>query len=319
MLNIVDTIGVKDIIGKSKQTKLLKENILKISNSYSTVLITGESGTGKEMVATSIWKASNRKKETFVPVNCAAIPEPLLESELFGYVKGAFTGADPKGKIGKFEIANNGVIFLDEIGDMPLHLQAKLLRVLQEKKITRVGSNNQIDINVRVLAATNKDLQVLIDEKKFREDLFYRLNVIPIQIEPLRERIEDIDELIYLFIDRYVTLFGKYFTKINKEVIEALKLYNWPGNVRELENSVEFMINMMNEDGVLDSKTLPNQIINYNDTTLATPKSTASKSVLRTLKDLEETVKHENISRVQPVTQKITFCYESYFLCSSLY
>ena len=165
-----------NIIGTSKQTVQMQEEIKKVAKSTSTVLITGESGTGKEMVATAIWKASDRRNNRFVAINCGAIPEPLLESELFGYVKGAFTGADPNGRMGKFELADKGVIFLDEIGDMPLYLQVKLLRVLQEKKIIRIGSNQVIPIDVRVIAATNKDLKEMMKAKKFREDLYYRLN-----------------------------------------------------------------------------------------------------------------------------------------------
>ena len=257
----VQTLSCQNIFGKSARTQKLKEDITKVAKSTSTVLITGESGTGKEMVATAIWNASDRKDAKFVAINCAAIPEPLLESELFGYVKGAFTGADPNGRIGKFELANKGIIFLDEIGDMPLYLQAKLLRVLQERKIVRIGSNQLIPIDVRVLAATNKDLKEMIREKKFREDLYYRLNVIPIEIAPLRERKEDIEELILHFANRYAKLFKKDFWKIPDVVMERLKQYPWPGNVRELENVTEFMINMMGPDGILSEDTLPQEIL----------------------------------------------------------
>ena len=237
----------------------LKENILKVADSISTVLITGESGTGKEMVATAIWKNSDRRDKQFVAINCAAIPESLLESELFGYVKGAFTGADPKGKIGKFELANNGVIFLDEIGDMPLYLQSKLLRVIQDKKITRIGSNQIIPLDVRIIAATNKDLKKMIRENQFREDLYYRLNVIPIEIPPLRERKADIVELTEHFIEHYRKMFGKNFNYIDDRAMKTLIEYPWPGNVRELENVVEYMVNMM-EDGIIDMNTLPKNI-----------------------------------------------------------
>ena len=189
--------------------------------------------------------------KAFVAINCGAIPDTLLESELFGYVKGAFTGADPMGKIGKFELANKGTIFLDEIGDMPIYLQTKLLRVLQERKITRVGSNKEIDIDVRVIAATNKNLKELIRENKFREDLYYRLNVIPFEIPPLRERIGDIDLLINFFIEKYTNLLDKSFKSITmtEEVKEAFYKYYWPGNVRELENTIEFIVNMIGVDG----------------------------------------------------------------------
>ncbi|MEY8338608.1 sigma 54-interacting transcriptional regulator [Lachnospiraceae bacterium 62-35] len=251
------TLDIGEMIGRSQKTIELKEEIGKVARSTSTILITGESGTGKEMVATSIWKASNRRDKRFIAINCAAIPEPLLESELFGYVKGAFTGADPNGRIGKFELANHGIIFLDEIGDMPLYLQAKLLRVLQERQIIRIGSNQLIPIDVRVIAATNKDLKSMIQDGKFREDLYYRLNVIPLKISPLRERKEDIEELVYFFAQRYAGLFEKQFEGVEENTMDALKNHSWYGNVRELENTVEFMVNMIGDDGILDIKTLP--------------------------------------------------------------
>lgn len=254
LVNQVDSEG---IIGTSESTVQLKREIAKIAGSTSTVLITGESGTGKEVAATAIWKLSDRRNNKFVSINCGAIPEALLESELFGYVKGAFTGADPKGRIGKFELAHEGVLFLDEIGDMPLYLQVKLLRVLQERKIVRIGSNQIIPIDVRIIAATNRDLKEMIAAKKFREDLYYRLNVIPLRIAPLRERPEDIEALAYYFAARYAHRFGKEFYSITPEAMLILRTYPWGGNVRELENTIEFMINMMNEDGILGKETLP--------------------------------------------------------------
>ena len=257
MTATVRTVKVDNIVGSSPATMRMKEDIARIAGSTSTVLITGESGTGKEMVATAIWDLSGRKKNRFVAINCAAIPEALLESELFGYVKGAFTGADPNGRMGKFELADKGTIFLDEIGDMPLYLQAKLLRVLQERTIIRIGSNQVIPIDVRVISATNKDLKEMIREKKFREDLYYRLNVIPLKIPPLRERKEDIEELTDYFAGRYAGLLGKTVRHITESVRRALAACPWRGNVRELENVVEFMVNMMGEDGVLDERTLP--------------------------------------------------------------
>ena len=208
--NIKNVIKTENILGQTKIMQDLKRKVKKIALSTSTVLVTGESGTGKEVFARSIHNEGNRKSKAFVAINCGAIPDTLLESELFGYVKGAFTGADPMGKIGKFELANKGTIFLDEIGDMPIYLQTKLLRVLQERKITRVGSNKEIDIDVRVIAATNKNLKELIKENKFREDLYYRLNVIPFEIPPLRERIDDIEILIEFFINKYTNLLDKF-------------------------------------------------------------------------------------------------------------
>ncbi len=251
------TLETKNIIGRSNATIELKKNIRKVASSKSTVLITGESGTGKEMVATAIWCESERTNQKFVAVNCAAIPESLLESELFGYVKGAFSGADPKGRIGKFELANQGIIFLDEIGDIPIYLQGKLLRALQEKTITRIGSNQVIPLDVRVIAATNRDLKEMMFQKKFREDLYYRLNVIPINIQPLRERRQDIKELAKFFIKKYVLLLEKSYSYIPSSTMDLLENHYWKGNVRELENTIEFMVNMMEADGILDNNTLP--------------------------------------------------------------
>lgn len=257
----VNPLNTFRLIGSSSQTLHMQEEIKKMAKSVSTVLITGESGTGKELAAQAIWKASDRRDRRFIAINCGAIPEPLLESELFGYVKGAFTGADPNGRMGKFELANKGVIFLDEIGDMPLYLQVKLLRVLQERKIVRIGSNQVIPIDVRVIAATNKNLREMMEANKFREDLYYRLNVIPLHIVPLRQRREDIRDLVYSFAGRYASLFGKRLCKISEEVMDDLNRYPWYGNVRELENTVEFMINMMEEDGLLDVNTLPRNLV----------------------------------------------------------
>lgn len=276
-----------NIIGVSPQTIHMQKEIKKVAKSTSTVLITGESGTGKEMVATAIWKASSRKDNRFVAINCGAIPEPLLESELFGYVKGAFSGADPNGRMGKFELANKGVIFLDEIGDMPLYLQVKLLRVLQERKIIRIGSNQVIPIDVRVIAATNKDLKEMMAANKFREDLYYRLNVIPLKIAPLRERREDIKELVYFFAKRYAKLFGKNLRRISEETMDYLYNYPWYGNVRELENTMEFMINMMENEGILDTKTLPDNF--FEEAREETKESIdVSYETVRSLKELEK-------------------------------
>lgn len=251
----------KEMVGSSPATKKLRQEIRKIAPGRSTVLITGESGTGKEVVAATIWQESDRSRERFIAINCAAIPEAILESELFGYVRGAFTGADSSGRMGKFELANKGVIFLDEIGDMPMYLQSKLLRVLQERKIVRIGSNVLTPIDVRVLAATNKDLKQLIREGKFREDLYYRLNVIPLHIEALRDRREDIQDLVMLFAARFSKMLSRPVWKVTDRAMEILQSYSWPGNVRELENAVEYMVNMMGEDGVLGEKTIPRDIL----------------------------------------------------------
>lgn len=257
---VLPAVDKTSIIGSSPATLKLKEEISQVAKSTSTVLITGESGTGKEMVATSIWRESDRRNKRFIALNCAAIPESIMESELFGYVKGAFTGADPNGRMGKFELANEGVIFLDEIGDMPLYLQSKLLRVLQERKIVRIGSNQLMDIDVRVIAATNKDLKKMVREKRFREDLYYRLDVIPLRVAPLRERLEDIEDLALFYSQRFAQKFGKKAPRLTEEVMDALKRYRWPGNVRELENAVEYMANLMGEDGTLDVSMLPEDV-----------------------------------------------------------
>ena len=257
---VLPAVDKTSIIGSSPATLKLKEEISQVAKSTSTVLITGESGTGKEMVATSIWRESDRRNKRFIALNCAAIPESIMESELFGYVKGAFTGADPNGRMGKFELANEGVIFLDEIGDMPLYLQSKLLRVLQERKIVRIGSNQLMDIDVRVIAATNKDLKKMVREKRFREDLYYRLDVIPLRVAPLRERLEDIEDLALFYSQRFAQKFGKKAPRLTEEVMDALKRYRWPGNVRELENAVEYMVNLMGEDGTLDVSMLPEDV-----------------------------------------------------------
>lgn len=244
------------IIGSSAITRDLTKSIKKIARSNTTVLITGESGTGKEVVAKAIWKESDRADKPFVVINCASIPDATMECELFGYVAGAFPGADPAGCMGEFELANNGAIFLDEIGDLPLHLQGKLLRVLQEHRITRVGSNQSIPINVRIIVASNRNLHEMMEKKAFREDLYYRLNVIPIHVAPLRERKEEIEEFVMYFIQKYCKLQEKKFKYLEPEVIKLLKRYDWPGNVRELQNVVEFMVSMMEEDGIIDRNNL---------------------------------------------------------------
>ena len=257
-----NVISLNDIYGNSETTKKLKENILKIADTSSTVLITGESGTGKELVARSLHSHSNRKDKPFVVINCSAIPDSLLESELFGYVKGAFTGASNNGRIGKFELANNGVIFLDEIGDMPLYLQAKILRVIQEKKIERIGSNKSVDLDIKIIAATNVDLEEKIKEQKFRSDLYYRLNVIPIKLLPLRERKEDILPIVEKLITKYNNISGKNIYSIDEDVKSALLAYDWPGNVRELENTIELMFNISGNNHILTSNLLPDNLSN---------------------------------------------------------
>jgi len=230
--------GDYQIIGKSPAMQQLFNIIDKIKNINSTILILGESGTGKDLVARAIHYSSYRQKEHYEAVNCPSIPVNLLESEFFGHKKGAFTGADSDRK-GKFELCHKGTLFLDEIGDMDLTIQAKLLRALQEKVITPVGSNKEIKVDVRLIAATNKDLKELVANGRFREDLYYRLNVITIEVPPLRERLEDIPLLIQHFIQKYNKQFNKNVSAVQREVIQQLESYDFPGNVRELENMIE--------------------------------------------------------------------------------
>ncbi|WP_177159967.1 sigma-54-dependent Fis family transcriptional regulator [uncultured Fusobacterium sp.] len=258
--NQYNRITLDDIHGTSQSIQSLKEYIKTVANSNSTVLITGESGTGKELIARSLHSSGNRKDKPLVVINCSAIPDSLLESELFGYVKGAFTGADNNGHMGKFELANGGVIFLDEIGDMPLYLQAKILRVIQEKKIERIGSNKSIDLDIKIIAATNADLRQKIKEKKFREDLFYRLNVIPIQTCPLRERREDIGPIVKKLIEKYSVISGKKEIDIDEKAMNVLLDYDWPGNVRELENVIELIMNTCGEADRVTVSMLPENI-----------------------------------------------------------
>ena len=250
-----NNVFLEDIISNSEKMLKLKERIKKIAKTQSTVLITGESGTGKELVARAIHNCSDRAKQPFIAINCGAIPENLLESELFGYVKGAFSGASNEGRVGKFELANNGVIFLDEIGEMPLFLQVKLLRVLQERTLVRIGSNKLINLNIRVIAATNKNLLKLVKEGKFREDLYYRLNVIPLKVPSLKERKEDVLLLGDYLNNKYSKLLGINKLIIDDEINNIFLKHSWPGNVRELENSIEFLSNMADENGNIDSDT----------------------------------------------------------------
>jgi transcriptional regulator with PAS, ATPase and Fis domain len=276
-------IKVDNIIGRSEEMQVIKKNIVRAASSNSTILITGESGTGKELVARAIHSESSRRDMPFIAVNCGAIPDALLESEFFGYVKGAFSGANPNGRIGKFELANKGTIFLDEIGDMPLHLQVKMLRTIQERKIVRIGSNQLIDLDIRVIAATNKDLKQLIRENKFREDLYYRLNVVPIHLPPLRERKEDIELIMSRLIETYKGIFDKYIHSIDPSAKEILINYPWPGNIRELENTIEYMINLADESGIMTRDNIPQNILEYKGSRNFTNKNDR----IRPLKEVE--------------------------------
>jgi transcriptional regulator with PAS, ATPase and Fis domain len=253
----------KDIVACSKSMKSVLNVAYKASKTSSTVLIRGGSGTGKELVAKSIHNNSSRVNGPFVTVNCGAIPTTLLESELFGYEQGAFTGA-LKRKIGKFEQANGGTIFLDEIGDMPVAMQVKLLRVIQEREFQRVGGNDTIKCNIRIIAATHRRIEEAIEKGDFREDLYYRINVIPIYLPSLRERSEDIPILLDHFINKIGAELGKSHIKLSEEAESCFHKYNWPGNVRELENLIERLIVLCDRD-VIELQDLPSDISNLYD------------------------------------------------------
>ncbi|MBV9144793.1 MAG: sigma-54-dependent Fis family transcriptional regulator, partial [Acidobacteria bacterium] len=239
--------SLDNFIGCSGAIDQLKQTIRTVASTGSTILIHGESGTGKELVARAVHSCSQRGGEPFVSVNCGAFPETLLESELFGYVKGAFTGAN-QNKRGLFEVANAGTIFLDEIGEMSVAMQVKLLRVLQERTIRPVGGTSEIAVDVRVIAATNRDLHEMVEAKTFREDLYYRISVIPIEVPPLRNRQEDIPLLANHFLKRYAPAAGKNIVRITDDSIQSLLAYDWPGNVRQLENTIERGVAMEGTD-----------------------------------------------------------------------
>ena len=253
-----NVIEYKNIIGRSNAMQRIFELIENVSDSDSTVLIYGESGTGKELIARAIHHQSPRNHKLFVPINCAAIPSDLLESELFGYERGAFTGAH-RTKIGRFEYANEGTLLLDEIGEMSPHLQVKLLRVLQERTYERLGSVKPMEMDVRIIAATHQNIEEAVGEGRFREDLYYRLNVIPIQVPPLRERKEDIPLLIQHFMEKFNREQNRTIKGLTDRAKERLMIYPWPGNVRELENLIERMV-VLKRSGVIDEEDLPKKL-----------------------------------------------------------
>src|SRR5262245_38182870 len=227
-----------EILGNSPALRKVLEKVNQVAGTDSTVLISGETGTGKELIAQAIHERSNRKHRVLIKVNCAALPPTLIESELFGHEKGSFTGALNR-KIGRFELAHRGTLFLDEIGDLPLDLQAKLLRVLQEREFERVGGTQTVKADIRIIAATNRDLEKAVREEKYRLDLYYRLKVFPIMVPPLRERRGDVELLVRHFVARFARKMGKTISEIPARVMDALLAYSWPGNVRELENVIE--------------------------------------------------------------------------------
>ena len=248
-----------DLIFKSPQMYQALSTALAVAPTDASVLITGESGTGKEDITNQIYQASSRFNKPFQKINCAAIPETLMESELFGYVPGAFTGASKNGKTGIFEMANGGTLMLDEIGEMSMPMQTKLLRVLQNHEVTKVGSSKAIPIDVRIIAATNRNLLECIKEKTFREDLYYRLNVVPISLAPLRERKEDIDVLVHHFLDVFNKKYNKQ-VEIYSDALHLMTAYNWPGNIRELENVMERAVLLVGQDGLILPQHLPREL-----------------------------------------------------------
>ncbi|AYO30575.1 sigma-54-dependent Fis family transcriptional regulator [Biomaibacter acetigenes] len=286
---LTSSYSFEDILGSSRPLKEAIEMARKYSKTNSTVLIIGESGTGKELFANSIHAASPRANGPFVAVNCAALPESLLESELFGYEEGAFTGAKKGGKVGLFELAHGGSLFLDEIGEMPLGLQAQILRVIQEKKVMRLGGNKLIPVDVRIIAATNIDLKKRIQEGKFRSDLFYRLNILTLKIPPLRERPEDIIPLTKNFIEGFSNTYNKKVnSNLSKAVIEYLQSYNWPGNVRELKNLMEKCV-ILTEKQDLDINLIKN-LITESDIFRDTPVKNKIFINISTFEDMENQI-----------------------------
>jgi formate hydrogenlyase transcriptional activator len=263
-----------DVVGESHAIRKVLESVRMVAGTDATVLVTGETGTGKEVVVRAIHRLSGRKNKILVKVNCAALPSGVIESELFGHEKGAFTGALAR-RVGRFELANGGTLFLDEVGDLPLELQAKLLRVLQEGEFERLGGTQTLKVNVRMIAATNRDLKNAVEEGRFRPDLFYRLNVFPIPIPPLRERMEDVPPLTRHFVIIYASRMGKQIGTLGETVLSKLMAYDWPGNVRELQNVLE--------RAVILSRTSRLEL----DDSLASPVAGPRTSSTRTLEDVE--------------------------------
>ncbi len=301
--NAPDEPHIEQLVGECRVMRQLKRLISRIAPSPSSVMVVGESGTGKEVVARAIHKLSGRRNKPFIAINCAAIPEQLLESELCGYVKGAFTGASANGKTGLIQAANTGTLFLDEIGDMPLMLQAKLLRAIEAREILPIGASSPIQVDIRIISATNQNLAQFIAEGKFREDLFYRLNVIPITLPPLRERQEDIELLVHYFLHLHTRRLGSVYPGIAPDVVEILRKHRWPGNLRELSNLMEYLVNVVPSGEVIDSTLLPPNLLN-NGTTEQSDVTEASEAHLSlddaggtALEEMEKQMIREALSR----------------------
>ena len=300
LVNIISNIedgAFKDIIGNSIELEKVKKVVSTVARSNSTVILRGSSGTGKELFAKAIHALSDRKNEKFVTINCAALPEGLLESELFGYEKGSFTGAMQNGKEGLFKEANFGTIFLDEVGELPMSLQAKLLRVLQEGTIRKIGSTKEEKIDVRIIAATNRNLEEMIIKEKFREDLYYRINVIPIYIPTLKEMLEDIPILVNFFIDKLNKKLNKTVKKAELEFINKLMEYEWPGNIRELENVIERAMNLCEDDYLTTKGLVIDFRYNISNIKIA-PLISSKKSKQFKLKEIVELCEREAIIEV---------------------
>jgi two-component system response regulator PilR (NtrC family) len=285
-----------NIIGRSERMQAVYQMIETVAEVQSTVLVTGESGTGKELVARAIHDLSPRAEKPFVSINCGAFTETLLESELFGYVKGSFTGATTNRK-GLFEAANKGTIFLDEIGEMSPAMQVKLLRVLQERKVRPVGAHEEMEIDTRVIAATNRDLSAMVKDGSFREDLFYRISVIPIELPPLRERSEDIPELVEHFVRKFCAQTNRQLS-ISEKALRLLEPYSWPGNVRELEHTIERAVALERTDAIQPDR-LPEQITNFNPARVAAALDLpeAGINIVAHLEQLEKTYVLEALRR----------------------
>lgn len=277
----------EDIIGSSSKLQECINTAKAAASSLSNVLITGESGTGKELIAHSIHNYSDRRKQPFVSINCGAIPRELLESELFGYEPGSFTGASTKGRIGKFELADGGTIFLDEIGEMPMDMQVKLLRVIQDRKLTRVGGNSVFDLDVRIIAATNKNLLDLCKKGIFREDLYYRINVLHVNLPSLRERKEDIHELIRHFIKKVSNYLNKTVNEISPGAMKKILSYSWPGNIRELENAIERAVNLCNGSIITENEIFNAEWSITNPATRQAEESSSTSSEALSERDIE--------------------------------
>jgi len=260
---LLRVFAAQNIVGRSRSIEAILEMVRTVAPTTSTVLITGESGTGKELVARAIHEASTRREKSFISINCAAFPETLLESELFGYLKGSFTGADSNRK-GIIESAHGGTLFLDEIGETSLAMQVKLLRVLQERSVRPLGGASDVSVDVRLIASTNRDLKKMVAAGQFREDFFYRMSVIPIHVPSLRERPDDIEPLARHFLRKFALQMGKPLNDFAPEALEALKLWTWPGNVRELENAIEHGIAVSEaQDGLIHLKNLPGSVTGF--------------------------------------------------------